>query len=152
MVTTEILSQSHRKLKKDFTCGKALLDSYLRIQASQDVKRKLSVCFVSVDSETGLIQGYYTLSNNSIPLGAVPEGYKNQLPDSYHSMPTTLLGRLAIDERFKGLGICRMLLIDALHRSYEISKSIGLFAVVVDPLDERVESFYKKYGFILIPD
>ena len=45
-----------------------------------------------------------------------------------------------------------MLLIDALSRSYEISKSVGSFAVVVDPLDEDAEKFYFKYGFILLPD
>jgi hypothetical protein len=45
-----------------------------------------------------------------------------------------------------------MLLIDALSRCYEISKSVESFAVVVDPLDEEAENFYTKYGFILLPD
>ena len=152
MITTEILSNSHKKQKIDFSCGKALLDTYLRTQASQDVRRKLSACFVSLNAETGLIQGYYTLSNNSIPLDIVPDSFKNQLPDTYRSIPVTLLGRLAVDNRFKGTGIGRMLLIDALRKSYEISKSIGSFAVVVDPLDEDAENFYTKYGFILLPD
>lgn len=152
MITTEILSNSHKKLKIDFSCGKELLDTYLRTQASQDVRIKLSACFVSLHVETGLIQGYYTLSNNSIPLDIVPESFKNQLPNSYHSIPTTLLGRLAVDKRFKGTGVGKMLLIDALRRSFEISKSIGSFAVVVDPMDEDAENFYTKYGFILLPD
>lgn len=152
MITTEILSHSHRKLKFDFRCGKELLDTYLRTQASQDVRRKLSACFVSLHVETGLIQGYYTLSNNSIPLDIVPDSFKSQLPNSYHSIPTTLLGRLAVDQRFSGTGVGKMLLVDALKRSYEISKSIGSFAVVVDPIDEDAENFYTKYGFILLPD
>jgi len=38
MITTEILSNSHKKLKLDFSCGKELLDTYLRTQASQDVR------------------------------------------------------------------------------------------------------------------
>jgi len=152
MITTEILSNSHKKLKLGFSCGKVLLDTYLRTQASQDVRRKLSACFVSINVDSRLIQGYYTLSNNSIPLDNVPDSFKNQLPNSYHSIPTTLLGRLAVDERFKGTGVGKMLLIDALRRSYDISKSIGSFAVVVDPLDEEAENFYIKYGFILLPD
>lgn len=45
-----------------------------------------------------------------------------------------------------------MLLVDALSRSYEISKSIGSFALVVDPLDDEAEKFYTKYAFILLPD
>jgi hypothetical protein len=44
------------------------------------------------------------------------------------------------------------LLIDALKRSYEISKTIGSFAVVVDPIDQDAEDFYVKYGFIKLPD
>lgn len=152
MITTEILSNSHRKLKLGFSCGKEFLDTYLKTQASQDVKRKLAACFVSLHIETGLIQGYYTLSNNSIPLDIVPDSFKNQLPSSYHSIPTTLLGRLAVDQRFSGIGVGKMLLIDALKKSYEISKSIGSFAVVVDPLDDDAKNFYTKYGFIVLPD
>jgi GNAT superfamily N-acetyltransferase len=152
MATTELLSKSHGKLRKDFSCGKALLDSYFKTQASQDVNRMLSVCYVSIDNGTGMIQGYYTLSNNSIPLKSVPANFKNNLPDSYRSIPATLLGRLAVDDRFKGHGIGKMLLIDALHRSYELSRLIGSFAVAVDPLDDEAEGFYSKFGFIMLPD
>lgn len=152
MATPVILSHDHRTLTSGFNCGKFLLDTYIKTQASQDVKRKLSACFVSVDHVSGLIQGYYTLSNNSIPLGLIPENYRRKLPNSYNPIPATLLGRLAIDIRFKGLGLGKMLLIDALSRSHEISKSVGSFAVVVDPLDEEAGGFYAKYGFILLPD
>jgi hypothetical protein len=34
----------------------------------------------------------------------------------------------------------------------EISQEIGSFAVVVDPIDEEAELFYKKYDFIKLPD
>ena len=152
MITTEILSESHKKLKIGFSCGKELLDTYMRNQASQDIRRKLTACFVSINIETGLIQGYYTLSNNSISLDIVPDSFKNQLPESYHSIPTTLLGRLAVDKRFEGRGVGKMLLIDALRKSYEISRSIGSFAVVIDPIDKEAENFYTKYGFTLLPD
>jgi len=39
-----------------------------------------------------------------------------------------------------------------LKRSYEISKTIGSFAVIVDPIDQDAENFYEKYGFIKLPD
>jgi len=58
---------------------------------------------------------------------------------------------LAIDNRFQGKGIGKLLLLDALRRSCEISESIGSFAVVVDPIDEDAERFYDKYGFIKLP-
>jgi len=43
-------------------------------------------------------------------------------------------------------------LIDSLKRCHDTSKSVGTFAVVVDPLDKEAEKFYKKYGFISLPD
>lgn len=147
---TESLNSNHRK--KEFSCGKKMLDSYLQKQANQDIKRKLSACFVLNDEETNLLKGYYTLANNSIPQNLIPTEFQKKLPKSYISIPTTLLGRLAIDNRFQGKGIGKLLLIDALKRSYEISKSIGSFAVIVDPLDKDAEFFYAKYGFIILPD
>jgi predicted GNAT family N-acyltransferase len=146
----ELLDKKHNR--KDFDCGKELLNNYLKVQAGQDFKRKLSACFVLVDKETDCIQGYYTLSNNSIPLSCFPEPIKRKLPQSYESIPTTLLGRLAIDRKFKGKGLGKILIIDALRRSYEISKEIGSFAVVVDPIDREAELFYERYDFIKLPD
>lgn len=146
----ELLDKKHNK--KEFDCGNELLNNYLKTQAGQDVKRKLSVCFVLVDKSTDLIKGYYTLSNNSIPLSCFPEQIRKKLPRSYKSIPTTLLGRLAIDEKFKGKGLGTILLIDALRRCYEISNEIGSFAVVVDPIDSEAELFYEKYDFIKLPD
>jgi len=147
---TETLQSIHEKEK--FSSGNELLDMYLHTQANQDIKRKLSVCFVMKESENNLVKGYYTLSNNSIPLHIIPESIQKKLPQSYKSIPTILLGRLAIDAKFQGQGLGQLLLIDALKRCHEISRSIGSFAVIVDPTDQKAEFFYKKYGFIKLPD
>ncbi len=144
----ELLNKNHNK--SDFDCGNELLNNYLRNQAGQDIKRKLSACFVLAQSKQ--IIGYYTLSNNSIPLSSFPDTIQKKLPKSYQSIPTTLLGRLAIDTKHQGNGIGKILLIDALKRSYETSDRIGSFAVVVDPIDESAEKFYTKYDFIKLPD
>ena len=147
---TEPLSSTHNR--SDFSCGKEMLDVYLHKQANQDVKRKLSVCFILNDGETNCIKGYYTLSNSSIPPEYTPGHIRKKLPKSYASIPTILLGRLATDQRFQGQGIGKLLLIDALKRCHQISKTIGSFAVVVDPIDQQAENFYTKYGFIKLPD
>lgn len=147
---TEPLAKFHKK--SSFSSGKEMLDSYIHYQATQDVKRKLSACFVHTDDNTDIIKGYYTLSNNSIPLNQVPEDIRKKLPASYKSVPTTLLGRLAVDNNFQGQGLGKFLLIDALKKSFDLSKQIGSMAVIVDPLDKEAESFYEKYGFIKLPD
>ena len=117
------LNSKHKKT--EFTCGVGMLDDYLHKQANQDVKRKLSACFVMLDEENNQLRGYYTLSNSSISQDLIPTKYQKKLPKSYSSIPTTLLGRLAIDSRCKGQGLGKIMLMDALHRCYEISKSIG---------------------------
>lgn len=147
---SEPLNSKHKK--SDFSCGKEMLDNYLHKQANQDIKRKLSACFVIKEAKSDLIKGYYTLSNNSIPLELVPNEIRKKLPRSYQAIPTILLGRLAIDNKFQRQGIGKLILVDALKRCYELSKTIGSFAVVVDPIDKDAEIFYDKYGFIKLPD
>lgn len=147
---TEPLDSRH--YKDDFSSGKSLLDNYVRTQAKQDVKRKLAVCFVLINGKTDKISGYYTLSSSSISNDLIPDSFRKKLPSSYHSLPTVLLGRLAVDKKLQGQGIGKLLLIDSLKRCYDTSKTIGAFAVIVDPLDNEAESFYRKYGFIKLPD
>jgi ribosomal protein S18 acetylase RimI-like enzyme len=138
--------------KNSFSCGKPKLDDYLHKQANQDIKRKLSICFILPDKNQRII-GYYTLSNDNISQEDLPENIKKKLPKSYTNLPTTLLGRLAVDKDFKGQGIGELLLLDALKRSYDVSnESIGSMAVVVDPLDPDAIGFYNKYGFIALQD
>ncbi|TKG88364.1 GNAT family N-acetyltransferase [Puteibacter caeruleilacunae] len=138
--------------RKNFTCGKDLLDNYFRKQASQDVKRKLSACFVLIDEGSSNIAGYYTLSSNGISNSFVPDSFRKKLPRTYTSLPTILLGRFAIDKNFQGKGLGKVLLIDALKRCLDTSDTIGAFAVIVDPLDIEAERFYFKYGFMKLQD
>jgi len=138
----------HRK--KEFNCGTGLLDSYLHKQANQDIKRKLTMCFVHPDEEN-LVKGYYTLSNASVLRKFLPEYIIRKMPASYTNLPVTLLGRLAVDVKNSGKGIGEILLIDALKRSLNVAvSSIGSMAVIVDPLDEQAVGFYDKYGFIFL--
>lgn len=146
----ELLDKCH--LRNDFDCGKELLNLYLQTRAGQDMKRKLAACYVLTDGESESVIGYYTLSNYSIPTNAFAEQIRKRLPASYKSIPTTLLGRLAIDKKHQGKKYGKILLIDALKRSLENSKLIASFAVVVDPLDEEARNFYLKYDFIELPD
>ncbi len=144
------LNASHNK--ETFDCGQPMLNHYIQKQAKQDVKRKLSSCFV-LEDDTQNVKGYYTLSSNGISKNILPEAISAKLPRSYSSLPVTLLGRLAVDLSAKGQGLGQTLLIGALKRSYETAlNSIGSMAVVVDPIDNNAVKFYEKYGFITLTD
>ncbi|MCB9235118.1 MAG: GNAT family N-acetyltransferase [Bacteroidia bacterium] len=147
---TTPLSSQHNK--QDFCCGKEMLDSYLHRQAGQDMKRHLAACFVLEDEGKNVL-GYYTLSSSSIPKNHIPLDWQKKYPATYENLPSTLLGRLAVDHNHFGKGLGATLLMDAMKRSLEASRSqIGSMALIVDPIDESALKFYHKYGFILIPD
>ena len=63
----------------------------------------------------------------------------------------TLLGRLAVSTDFRGQRIGETLLMDALHRSLELSRQVASAGVIVDAKDDSAVSFYKKYGFLELP-
>lgn len=149
MIIIEILNSQHKK--RGFDCGNDLLNNYIRRQAKQDVSRDLSACYILNNSDDKRIIGYYTLSGNSINRNDFPEDLIMKLPPSYVNLPTVLLGRLAVDNTYKGKGFGETLLIDALKRCVDISKNLGIIAVIVDPIDQKAVTFYESYGFILIP-
>ena len=57
--------------RSTFSSGVEPLGQCLRRQASQDIKRKLSVCYLATEVTTGRLAGYYTLSA-SIALADLP--------------------------------------------------------------------------------
>jgi len=141
------LTPAHER--KNFHCGKASLDNYIKTQVNQDIKKKLAACFVIADGNNN-VKGYYTLSNASVPRELVPDEIVKQIPRGYRDLPVTLLGRLAVDSGSKGQKLGEGLLMDALQRSLDISKEVGSMAIIVDPLDDDAISFYAKYGFIAL--
>lgn len=137
--------------RSHFDCGYESLNNYIRHQVSQDIRKRLTACFVLVD-EANTVKGYYTLAGHSIPQQEVPDQYAKQIPKAYTDVPVTLLGRLVVDKSVSGKGYGRYLLVDALKKSYETAlKAVGSIAVVVDPVDKSSKAFYEKYGFILLP-
>lgn len=138
--------------RKEFDCGKLTLNNYFQTQVSQDIKKKLSVCFVLLNPSLNTVLGYYTLSNGSIPYESVPENMIKKYPRSYDYIPVTLLGRLALDKTCQGKGLVSKLLIDALKRSLTVSENdLGSVAVIVNPLDNDAENYYRHFGFVKLP-
>lgn len=60
------------------------------------------------------------------------------------------MGRLAVDQAFKGQGLGGALLADALDRAAR--SEIAAFALMVDAKDETAAAFYRHHGFIALPD
>ena len=131
-----------------FGCGVPELDSYFYERASRDVRQKVAAVFVGIPvSAPQSIAGYYALSSQEIDIGDLPQQLTKRI-GRYRRIPATLLGRLAVDQAYRGRGLGELLLLDALKRSLEAAKSVASFAVVVDAKNEEAAGFYKKYGFL----
>ena len=60
------------------------------------------------------------------------------------------MGRLAVDQAFKGQGLGAALLADAMRRA--VTAEIAAYALVVDAKDETAARFYAHHGFIALPE
>jgi len=135
-----------------FSCEHEALNAYIKQQASQDVKKHVAAVFV-LTPDGRIIAGYYTLSQYAVDSGSVPEETMRRLGlPKYKELPATLLGRLARSLDFKGQRIGELLLMSALRQALDHSKRIASMAVVVDAKDEAASSFYRRYGFLELPD
>ena len=131
-----------------FSSGSAPLDRYFQQQVTQDVRRRVTACFVALTSEQR-IAGYYTLAAASVLLNDLPSGIGKKLP-RYPSVPAVRMGRLAVDKDFNGHGLGGALLADAMSRAAR--SEIAAYAMVVDAKDKKAAAFYQHHGFIPLPN
>lgn len=129
-----------------FRCGEEVLDHYLRTQATQDIRRRISNCFVAVEAPSPkVVAAYYTLSAASIPLAELTQEETNRLP-RYPTLPAVRIGRLAVGREFQGRGLGSALLIDAAERT--LKADAAAFALLVDAKNERAVDFYRRHQFM----
>lgn len=136
--------------RQNFDCGVPVLNEYLARIAGQDVKRKAAAVFVMTPmTEESRVVGYYTLCSTSIELTSLPADLASKLP-RYPEIPAILIGRLARDISFPGVG--SLLLADALARCVRVATEIAATVIVVDSKGESASQFYTKFGFVSLPN
>lgn len=136
--------------RSKFDCGVPPLNNFLTTQARQAQSKGFNRTYVAIFEGDGqkVVQGYYSISMGQIDLTALPEKQRKSLPK--HPVPVGRIGRLATDLSVRGQGLGRELLVNALKRIRDASKTIGAYAVVVDAKDDTAKGFYEKYGFIAL--
>ena len=128
-----------------FDCGVDALDRYFRQLAGQDVKRRVTACFVAREIATDIVAGYYTLAAGAVRLTELPEAAVKRLP-RYPSVPVAWLERLAVGLQYRGRSLGGSLLWDAMERARK--SEIAVFAMVVDAKDDCAARFYHHHGFV----
>ena len=144
MIIIEGLSPHHDR--RDFDCGVEELNSYLQRYSGQHERKGIGRTYVATKRNERRVLGYYTISSSAVAFDVVPEN----LPR--HPVPVALVGRLAVDKIARGQRLGETLLIHALRSAQRAAEIVGIYAVVVDALDEPVKRFYRKYGFNELAD
>jgi len=143
----EPLKDHHRA---SFSCGVADLDEYFLNRASQDARRKVAAPFAMVDAKETVL-GYYTLSAYAIRSMELPVETAKKLP-RYPLLPATLLGRLGVSQNHRGRKLGRLLLMDALYRSWKNTAEVASVGVVAEAYDDTARDFYLHHEFIAVPE
>lgn len=142
---------NRRHERTRFSCDRPELNRYLVEQAGQDERNRVAAAYVVVERGTVVVVGYYTLSSYSVLARDFPPEVIRRFA-RYQTLPATLIGRLAVDEKHTRRGVGPFLLIDALKRSLAESAQIGSCAVVVEAIDDRAIAFYQRFGCVSFPD
>jgi len=108
------------------------------------MRRRVSNCFVALPDGTAAVAGFYTLAAASIPVHDLPADETRRLP-RYPVLPAVLIGRLAVDQGFKGQQLGAALLFDAILRALRAEPAV--LTVIVDAKDEAAAAFYQHHGF-----
>lgn len=136
----EKLGRIHKR--KEFDSGNEDLNDFLQKFARQNAKNHLGETYVLVNDANDIL-GFYTISTASIEFNSYPD--RKGLPG--YAIPAALIGRLAVDVRYRGKGYGSILLVDALKRITNLSEQIGLHCITVDAKNENAKKFYLKFGF-----
>jgi GNAT superfamily N-acetyltransferase len=129
-----------------FDCGVEALDEWLQRFAWQNHNSGGARVYLSIDDEADKISGYYCLSAAAVEYGAAPRTVSEGL--ARHPIAVVLIGRLAVDGLYRGLGLGRFLIQDAFVRILETAEKIGIRAAMVQAKDNAAAEFYRNLGFV----
>lgn len=130
----------------NFDCGISSLNQWIRQQALKNELSGASRTFVvCIEKE---VVGYYALATGSILRQQAPGKIRREMPDP---IPVMVLARLAVDCTWQKSGVGLGLLRDALLRTYNVSRQVGVRALLVHALSEKAKGFYLRHGFTQSP-
>ena len=126
-----------------FDSGEPALDDWLRRFAGQNRRRDTAATWVVATPE-GQVVAYASLAMTAIDRSAAPRAVAKQAPDP---VPALLLGRLAVDKSFAGLGVGTALVAHVLATAVELNEKAACRAVVVTALHARALGWWERLGF-----
>lgn len=137
------LLDPRRHDRDGFDSGEPVLDEWLRRYAGQNRRRDTAATWVIADAQD-VVVAYASISMTGIDRSAAPEIVAKGAPDP---VPALLLGRLAVDRRYAGLGIGTTLAAHVLATAVELNEKAACRVVVVTALNANARSWWERLGF-----
>lgn len=128
---------------QNFHSGKPELDEWLLKKALKSHKKNTAKVYV-VSNDKQQVVGYYAIAMGSVQREDAVGSLRRNSPNP---IPMVVLARLAVHERWQGLGIGAGLLKDCVLRSVKAMNTIGGAGILVHAIDETAKEFYNKFGF-----
>ena len=142
---------NRRHDRRNFDCGDAELNEYLRRYARQNHESGGAKTFVGVPpDESARVLGYYTISPGAIEFAKAPRRITRGL--GHYEVPVFRLGRLAVSLSIQGRGLGGELLLAAGKRALSVAAEIGGIALAIDAKNERAAAWYERLGAIRLLD
>ncbi len=129
--------------RSGFRSGNIDLDRFFKRYAGQNqFRHHIGTTYVAVQGDH--VTGFVTVSSGEMVGDKLPKNLRRRLPA--YPLPILRLARLAVDERYQGHGIGRLLLRATLELALEMRDRVGCVGVVVDAKPDAV-AFYSGFGF-----
>lgn len=129
--------------RSEFRSGNIDLDRFFQRFAGQNqFRHHIGSTYVAFQGDR--IFGFVTVCSGEMVAEKLVKSLRRRLPA--YPLPILRIARLAVDERFQGRGIGRLLLRAMLELALEIRDRTGCIGVVVDAKPEAV-TFYSSLGF-----
>jgi GNAT superfamily N-acetyltransferase len=126
-----------------FRSGNIDLDRFFQRYAGQNqFRHHIGTTYVAVQGDH--ITGFVTVSSGELAAEQLTKSLRRRLPA--YPLPILRLARLAVDGRFQGHGIGRLLLRAMLGLALEMRDRVGCIGVIVDAKPDAV-TFYSSLGF-----
>ncbi len=133
--------------QKQFDCGHATLNAFVRHSLKPQVKKHLSVAYVLTDAAQGdRFVGFYTIAQHMVDVSALSALSLGSLP---RKIPCSRLVMLGVDQRHQGQQLGSKLMRHALSLTREVARQIGSFGMYLDA-DPLAVRFYQRLGFTLL--
>lgn len=133
-----------------FSNGKhALLDDWLRQRALTSEGLSARTYVICAADSPHRVVGYYAISTAAEERTGLPSAkLRRGLPER---VPLLLIGRLALDQAYQGVGLGSELLADALRRCLAAAEIVGAWGIVAHAIDDDAVGFYQLHGFLRSP-